>query len=360
MQIDLLPPNKTSPRRIVRNASIEPLAVLPVFYRLHGESVLVAGGSDAAAWKAELLAAAGATVHVYAAAPGEVLGELLAAAGDSGSYVHHARPWAPDSFSGKSIAICDAGSEAEAQSFHSAGRAAGTPVNVIDKPDHCDFQFGSIVNRSPAVIGISTDGAAPVLGQSIRRRIEAVLPNSLARWADLAKQLRATVARSLQPGPQRRKFWEHFADRAFSGEPSCDAFAELIGVSSAIARSSSLPAGRVTFIGAGPGDPELLTLKAVRCLQSADVILFDDIVSADVLELARREARRIAVNSLAGSQIRHCEDIVAMMSPLAQSGKNIVRLIAGDPKASRNADREIVRLKAGNIAISIVPAVAGT
>ena len=333
------------------------LATLPVFYKLHGRTALVAGGSEAAAWKAELLAAAGAAVHVFAEELDPAFLSLIAGPSVSGAFVWHKRPWSGDSFKGMQIAICDASTDGEAQAFACAARAAGVAVNVIDKPAWCDFQFGSIVNRSPAVIAISTDGAAPILGQAIRRRIETLIPPSLAKWAQLAQTIRAAVNERLAPGGARRAFWEGFVDLAFGPEPTGATARQLLAGADALARSKSGATGRVTLVGAGPGDPELLTLKAVRALQSADVILFDDLVSGDVLELARREAKRMLVGKRGGRESCRQDDINATMIKLAKAGKHVVRLKGGDPMIFGRAGEEIARLQEEGIAVSVVPGI---
>jgi len=334
-----------------------PLATLPVFYKLEGKKALIAGGSEAAAWKAELMAAAGAKVHVYAEQLDPVFADLIAATAVPGAYVWHQRPWSAQCFASMQIAICDAESDGEAQAFYCAARAAGVAVNVIDKPAWCEFQFGSIVNRSPAVIAISTDGAAPILGQAIRRRIETLVPPALAAWAQLAQSIRTAVNDRLAPGPQRRAFWESFVDRAFGAVPDRHAPEELLRQANAIKRAGSQREGRVTLVGAGPGDAELLTLKAVRALQAADVILFDDLVSGDVLELARREARRMLVGKRGGRESCKQDDINATMIALAKAGKHVVRLKGGDPMIFGRAGEEITMLEANGIAVSVVPGI---
>ncbi len=351
-----LQPN--SPRR--RDAARErmgALATLPVFYKLKGKKVLVAGGSDAAAWKADLLAAAGAEVHVYAETLDPVFSGLITAPGVSGTYTWHRRSWSGDCFAGMRIAICDAESDGEAQAFYCAARKAGVAVNVIDKPAWCEFQFGSIVNRSPAVIGISTDGAAPILGQAIRRRIETLIAPSVAGWAALAQSIRTAVNDRLAPGPDRRAFWESFVDRAFGTEPAVSAVEELLDRADAIRLAGSGQTGRVTLVGAGPGDAELLTLKAVRALQAADVILFDDLVSGEVLELARREAKRMLVGKRGGRESCRQEDINDTMVKLARAGKHVVRLKGGDPMIFGRAGEEIARLEAEGIPVTVVPGI---
>ncbi|MEP3275826.1 MAG: siroheme synthase CysG [Stappiaceae bacterium] len=333
------------------------LAVLPVFYKLAGKKVLLAGGSDAAAWKGQLLAAAGATVIVIAEELGTSFRTLIEDPENREKYQWYSDSWSERSFTGMTLAICDADHDEEAAAFYHAAKKVGVPVNVIDRPQYCDFQFGSIVNRSPAVVSISTDGAAPILGQAMRRRIETLLPPSLSRWAQIAHQIRAQVTERLQPGPQRRAFWEYFVDRAFDTEANENSAERLIAESERIASASKNGIGRVTLVGAGPGDAELLTLKSVRALQSADVILFDDLVSSDVLELARREAKRMLVGKRGGRQSCRQQDINDMMVTLAKSGKHVVRLKGGDPMVFGRAGEEIQRLRDENIPVSVVPGI---
>ena len=342
-----------------RSQRIEPLATLPVFFDLTGKRVAMAGGGAAAAWKAELIAAAGADVVLYvpSAAIGEEMAALLAAGPAAGSLTHLDRPWAIDSFANAALAVGDCGDEAEAQAFACAARAAGVPCNVIDKPDFCTFRFGTIVNRSPAVIGISTDGAAPILGQAIRRRIETLLPRALSGWAGLAAAVRAEVMARLEPGPLRRAFWERFATKAFTLQaPSATDAADIRRLVTDLATAPEV-GGRVTLVGAGPGEAELLTLKAVRALQAADVILFDDLVSDEILELARREAKRMLIGKRAARESCRQEDINALMIQFAKAGKHVVRLKSGDVSVFGRAGEEIEALKAEGIPVRIVPGI---
>lgn len=349
MNIVLSPPNSARTTR-----RMEALATLPVFFKMNGKRAVVAGGSDAAAWKAELLAAAGAIVHVYTRKPDPCLCELVRAR----AVVLHEIDWTPEVLEGAAIAISDAADDQEALAFFEAARSASTPVNVIDKPAYCEFQFGSIVNRSPAVVAISTDGAAPILGQAIRRRIETLLPPALAEWAALARRVRANVTEQLAAGPQRRAFWERFVDRAFGASPPASDEG-LTDEVAAIAGGTKTLQGSVTFVGAGPGEAEMLTLKAVRTLQAADVILFDDRVSAEVLELARREAKRMMVGDpVSGGD---CEEGgYAMVVALAKSGKHVVRLKAGNPLTAPDTEDELARLGRAGIATSVVAGVSST
>ncbi|NGN42656.1 siroheme synthase [Mesorhizobium sp. CGMCC 1.15528] len=324
------------------------LSVLPVFFNLDDKRALVAGGSEAALWKAELLAAAGAEVHVFAPAS-ELCADFVPLI-ENGSFVHHDEGWSAEVLEDMAIAVADAACEDEAMAFHAAAIAAGVPVNVIDRPEFCQFQFGSIVNRSPVVIGISTAGAAPILAQSIRRRIETLLPASLSAWAHWAQMMRASINARLTAGAPRRDFWERFVRRAFDRPFTQREASGLFREANSIAANPDQAAGRITLVGAGPGAAELLTIKAVRVLQAADVILFENSVTGEALELARREAQRIRVD---GSQ-SVCEQMIA----LAKCGKHIVWLMAGDPMHDRHADAVIDRIEGAGIPADLVPGVA--
>ncbi|HEX8625634.1 MAG TPA: siroheme synthase CysG [Allosphingosinicella sp.] len=324
-------------------ARIAPLANLPLFHRLTGRKAVVAGSSEGALWKAELLAAAGADVLVLA-------GEDSAKFEAIPALTVLPRGWTPADLEGAALAVGDPGSREEAMSFVAAARAAGVPVNVIDQTDLCDVQFGTIVNRSPVVLAISTGGAAPMLGQSIRARVEAVLPLGLSAWAKAAQALRPRLKARVKSFGDRRAFWERFVERAWAGgAPDGD---EL--------QFEPRPRreGRVTLVGAGPGDPELLTLKAVRALQSATTILYDDLVGPEILELARREAKRVAVGKTGRGPSCRQSDINARMVDLARAGEHVVRLKGGDPLVFGRATEEIDACRAAGIDVTIIPGIS--
>jgi uroporphyrin-III C-methyltransferase / precorrin-2 dehydrogenase / sirohydrochlorin ferrochelatase len=329
------------------------LSRLPAFFALEGKRAIVAGGDQAAMWKAELLSAAGANVDVFAAEIDEAM-RALAAAPPAGAVILHERTWTPVDFAGAAIAVAACANDGEAAAFSAAARAAGVPVNVIDRPAFCDFAFGAIVNRSPLVIGISTDGAAPVFGQAIRAKIEALIPSGFARWADAARRWRPRTQALMLPFRGRRNLWEQFADRAIASPDKMPAEADL----DALLAPSAVPeAGSVILVGAGPGDPELLTLRAVRALQSADVILFDRLVSSDILDFARREAKKMLVGKSGHQPSCRQDDINALMISLAKAGRRVVRLKGGDPMIFGRADEEIAACRAAGIAVEIVPGV---
>ena len=288
------------------------LAVLPLFVKLSGKKAAVVGESDAARWKAELLAAAGADVS-------------------------RLTQWTEQDLSGAAIAIADLTDPDEAARFREAARAAGAVVNVIDKPEFSDVQFGTIVNRSPIVIGISTDGAAPMLGQSIRARIEAVLPLGLSEWTRAAKSWRSRLKQRLADFADRRSFWERFVAAAWrepERSPAEADFEKLVEGGEA--------KGRVIYIATDEDDAELLPLKAVRALQTATVIIHDRSVPREVLELARREARRIASDDRGRQAVE-----------LALQGDIVARLTRG------NVAHEIAGCQSAGVETVVIPGVSG-
>jgi uroporphyrin-III C-methyltransferase / precorrin-2 dehydrogenase / sirohydrochlorin ferrochelatase len=330
-----------------------PLARLPTFFALDGKRCVVAGGGRPAMWKAELLSAAGARVDVFAPEPHEDL-RALAGVPAAGPVILHQRRWEPADIAGAAIAVAECRDDAEAALFAAAARAAGVPVNVIDRPAFCDFAFGAIVNRSPLVIGISTDGAAPVFGQAIRAKIEALIPKGFARWTDAARQWRPRVQALALPFRGRRNFWERFTERAIANPGKAPTDADL----DALLKPALVPrAGSVVLVGAGPGDPELLTLRAVRALQSADVILFDSLVSGEILDFARREAKKMLVGKAGHGPSCRQDDINALMVSLAKAGRRVVRLKGGDPMIFGRADEEIAACRVAGIGIEVVPGI---
>ena len=333
------------------------LARLPVFLSLDGKRAVLAGGSPAAAWKAELMSASGARVEVYAT---DICDDLQQLAVDPprGVIVIHRCTWSAENFEDAAIAVGAFEDDEAAATFAAAARAASVPVNVIDQPAFCDFSFGAIVNRSPLVIGISTDGAAPVFAQAIRAKLEALLPKGFADWAAAAARWRGALKLAGLSFAARRRFWQIFTAHAVANperEPiqaDFDTFvADVKGLGAAV------DSGSVTLVGAGPGDPELLTLRAVRALQSADVILFDDLVSREVMDFARREARKMLVGKTGFGPSCTQEDINSLMVSLAKQGKRVVRLKGGDPLIFGRAAEEIAACEAANIAVDVVPGI---
>jgi uroporphyrin-III C-methyltransferase/precorrin-2 dehydrogenase/sirohydrochlorin ferrochelatase len=363
-------------------ARMAPLARLPLFFKLDGRRAVVAGASPAAAWKAELLAAAGARVDVYAPEPCAALQAVAAAVG--GAIAIHRRAWKPEDCAGAALAVGDCRDDAEAARFAAAARAAGVPVNVVDRPAFGDFAFGAIVNRSPLVIGVSTDGAAPVFAQAIRARIETLLPQGFARWAEAAARWRPRV-RGLTREPEHdaekwipvfgttscsnnnpkrdgdskkshpalvARFWEKFVARAIA---QAHTHPDETDLAAALAQAEGArTAGAVVLVAAGR-DPEMLTLRAVRALRSADVILFDRQIGAGVLDFARREARRLLVDPSGGDEAGTSKqnEIEAMLIALATAGRRVVRLCDHETCV----ESEIAACRAAGVAVEVVPGV---
>lgn len=339
-----LPPAETRARRIA------PLTALPVFLELKGRRVVVAGAGEGAIWKAELAAAAGAEVVVCCPEPQPEL-TALAAAPPAGTIAVHARPWRPQDLDGAAVAIGALDGE-DAEAFVAAARERGVLANIVDSPGRSDFSFGTIVNRAPVTIAIGTGGSAPVLGQAIRARIEALLHPALGDWAAAARSLRETFKARTGMGEARRALWRRFADAAMVARapPTAE---EL----KSFANTAPSKEGSIALVGAGPGAPDLVTLKALRALQSADVVLYDRLVSAEILDYARREAQRILVGKAAGAPSCRQDDINALMVKLGKEGKRVVRLKGGDPLLFGRAAEELAAAREAGLPIEVVPGI---
>ncbi len=237
-------------RRPKPPGTIEPLATLPVFLKLRGKKAVVAGGTPPAVWKAELLAAAGASVQVLARDPCDEMRDLAAAL--AGSVTLDLRDWQPADLDGSAVAIGAFEGDAGVP-FRDAARAAGVPVNVIDVPSLCDFQFGTIITRSPLAIGISTDGAAPVFGQALRARIEALLPAEIGAWAQAAQEWRGPLQEMHLGFAARRRFWEIFADRALDEGDRAPAESDRLACLNAAVDLERRRTGRLILVGCRPG-----------------------------------------------------------------------------------------------------------
>ena len=344
------PPQRRTPR-------MQALARLPIFLDLDGKRALVAGNGAPVAWKAELLSAAGADVAVLTEHPCEEL-RALAADAPRASVILRERGWRAGDFAGAAIAVGGFENDADAECFAAAARTAGVPVNLIDRPAHCDFSFGAIVNRSPLVIGISTDGAAPVFAQAIRAKLEAMIPRGFACWAEAARRWRKRLQLAGLSPAARRRFWQLFAACAMNHpahEPAQSDFDALFDT----AKGRAADAGTVTLVGTGPGDPELLTLRAVRALQAADIILIDALVSPDILDFARREAKKMLVGSTGDDSAGEQDEINRLMVALAKGGRRVVRLKGGEGTTFDRGGGEIAACRAAGITVEIVPGIGG-
>ncbi|WP_131195136.1 NAD(P)-dependent oxidoreductase [Lichenihabitans psoromatis] len=324
---------------------MERLATLPIFLKLGKKRAVMAGGSLPAVWKAELLSACGADVTIFTAEPCPELLDLVVSP-PGGPIDIVARDWRPDDLVGAAVAIGAIEEEADATAFRDAARQAGVPVNVIDKPAFCDFQFGTIVGRSPLVIGISTDGAAPVFGQVVRARIEALLPQGLRRWAEAARDWRPAVQAYGFDFRSRRRFWEAFTNRAFAAVDKEPLDADFDACrDAALSQRAALTAASVVLVGAGSGHPDDMTLRGIRALQTADVVIHGSDVAEPIVAFARREAVKVVVDAPLGSTLP------VMVQEQLQPGRRVAWLDRGNPDLCKRWLARAVQLAAGSVTV---------
>ncbi|MEO1014701.1 MAG: siroheme synthase CysG [Pseudomonadota bacterium] len=326
----------------------------PAFHRLNGARVVIAGGGELAARKARLVFGEGVDLRIiWPCFEAGLWNEWSARA----QMIDRA-PGADD-FDGASLAFIAVEDEVEARRLGGLARAAGVPTNVVDIPDASDFFTPSIIDRGDVVVAVSTAGAAPVLGRRIRAQVEALLPTRIGALAAFARSFRAAVAAKIAP-PARRAFWERVFDggvaEAFLAGDEAGAREKMLAAVNTTS-SDDLPRGVVHIVGAGPGDPELLTLRALRLIQNADVILYDRLVGGGVLDLARRDAERIFVGKAKADHAVQQEDIEAMMIALARDGKTVVRLKGGDPFVFGRGGEELDAMRAAGVEAYVTPGV---
>jgi uroporphyrin-III C-methyltransferase/precorrin-2 dehydrogenase/sirohydrochlorin ferrochelatase len=332
------------------------MRTFPIFVSFEGKSPLVVGGGELAAMKTRLLLKRAPTVDVAA---GEVLTELAALAEAGLVSLLPALPGI-DQLRGRPLVISSTEDDKEDTRISAIARALGVPVNVPDRPELCTFVLPAIVDRGEVTVAIGTSGAAPVLAQSLRAWLEQELHPRLDALARLAGDFRNAVADRIPSGMRRRKFWEAVfegaaAEAMLEGD---EAKAKaLIGEAIESASATSPAQGRVLLVGAGPGDSELLTLKAVRALKAADVILYDRLVSEGVLDHARREAELIPVGKAKGQHSVPQNEINALLIARAKAGQTVVRLKGGDPFIFGRGGEEIDALRWAGISVEIVPGV---
>ncbi len=338
----------------------EIMASFPVFLDVSTVPPLIVGGGEVALIKARLLLkrAARVTFATVNAVPGI---HALAAEGKAEILAD-----APDNalIAGRPLVISATQDDVEDGRVSALARQLGVPVNVPDRLELCTLSLPAIVDRGEVTVAIGTEGAAPVLATELRARLEQELHPRLGRLAEVARTYREEVAERLEPGPQRRVFWQSVfngpaADAILAGDESTGN--DLIAAQLSNAEAAGPPAGRVLLVGAGPGDPDLLPLKAVRALKSADVILYDGLVGDGVLEYARREAQMISVAKARGRHSKTQAEINALMVAFARDGKTVVRLKGGDPFIFGRGGEELDCLRASGIAsgipVEVVPGI---
>jgi len=328
----------------------------PAFHDLSVQPSLVVGGGEPATRKLRLLLKAGAEAVVVApAADAEI-----AALAQAGKIAWRQRPFVAEDVAGCGLVIGATGRPAVDEAVAAAARSIGVPVNVVDRPDLSTFITPAIIDRDPLVIGISTGGDAPILARQLRARIEALLPANLGRLARFAGTFRAAVSAQIGDGIQRRRFWERFfsgpvAAKVLAGDET-GAREAMLGLINGRAVQAQ-EAGSVAIVGAGPGDPDLLTFKALRRLQEADVVLYDKLVGPEIVDYARRDAERLYVGKTKANHAKSQDEINALMAELALAGKRVVRLKGGDPFIFGRGGEELDYLQRRGIAVEVVPGV---
>jgi len=316
--------------------------------------VVLIGGGSVATRKARLLLRAGANLTVVSP---EISAELERQIADHGGVWQQSRYRETDLHAKKLVVAATPDSVTNEQVYRDA-TALSLPVNVVDAPHLCSFIFPSIVDRDPVLIAITSSGKSPVLARILRRQLEALIPAAYGRLADFAGRFRQLVKQSIGEETPRRLFWEQamegtLAEQVLAGRED-KAEAQL---RQRLLDSSALHGGEVYLIGAGPGDPDLMTFKAARLLQSADVVLYDRLVSPLIVDMARRDAERIYVGKKRAEHAVAQTDINQLLLELAQQGKRVVRLKGGDPFIFGRGGEEIELLARHNIPFQIVPGI---
>lgn len=332
----------------------------PIFLRLAAEPVLVVGGGAVAARKVELLLRAGARVTIVA----PELSERLRTLRDQGVVQHRAAEFSPADVDGMRLVIAATDSEAVNAWVAHFADSRHIPVNVVDDRKLSRFIMPAIVDRSPVIVAIGSSGDAPVLTRRLREKIETLLPERLGRLAAVAGRLRTFVKSRISDAASRRKFWERFFDGPLAadvlsgrGDVSETQLEQQLPTLLAQINTAATGQGEVALVGAGPGDPGLLTLRGLRALQNADVVLYDRLVSDEVLDLARRDVERVYVGKAAGNAHVSQDEINALLVKHARAGKRVCRLKGGDPFIFGRGGEELEALAAAGIRFEVVPGI---
>ncbi len=343
-------------RRSGLYATIDPVNYFPIFFDLKGQAVLVVGGGDVALRKVSLLERSGALITVVAP---EVTPDLLRRAA-KGALKVEKREFVPSDLDGARLVIVATSRRAVNRWIAKLSDARGIPVNVVDDREASRFIVPAIVDRDPVVVAISTGGTSPVLARRLRERLEAFIPRRFGEFSLWLRGLRRGSMDRLRDTQERRRFFEALVDgpaarRFIDGDQrGAERIArQLLGTTSVAPRAT----GQVTLVGAGPGDPELLTLKALRALQDADVIFYDRLVSPAILDLARRDAARVSVGKSAGGRSVAQADINQLLIDHARQGQRVVRLKGGDPFIFGRGGEEMEALARAEIDFSVVPGI---
>jgi len=326
----------------------------PAFLDIRDRPCLIVGGGAVALRKMRLLTSAGARITVVAP---DISDELAAFADENGHRLERRKFVSNDVF-GNWLVVSATGEPAVERSVYQSAMAAGIFCNGVDDIANCSYITPAIVDRSPVIVAISSGGAAPVLARKLRAQIELLLPAGLSRLATLARDWRDHVGRRLHDLLSRRRFWESVFDGpAGSLAIAGDISAAERTMAQLLDDSDSEAVGEAWLVGAGPGDPGLLTIRALQIMQTADVILHDRLVSADVLALARRDADLVSVGKTPGCGANSQEEINELLVNLVRSGKRVCRLKGGDPFIFGRGGEEAEALETAGLAFQVIPGI---
>jgi len=324
---------------------------LPIFLNIRNQPCLVVGGGTVAVRKAGLLLQAGATLRVVSPQRHEAF-EL-----PSGSEYLTER-FQPSHLDGMALVIAATDDTVVNIQVSQEAKLRNIPVNVVDNPELCSFIMPAILDRSPLLVAFSTGGASPVLSRLLRGQLEALVPQAYGRLAAFAERFRKTVKQGIVIPAKRRIFWEGVLHGAISEKVLAgdETTAEAMLLAE-LAQPQSQPIGEVYLVGAGPGDPGLLTFRALRLMQKADVVLYDNLVSKPILEMARRDAEQVFVGKRRGNHTLPQEQINELLVRLALQGKRVLRLKGGDPFIFGRGGEEIEKLAEHKINFQVVPGI---
>ena len=328
--------------------------IFPISLKLQQQPCLIVGGGHIAYRKAVLLAKAGAVIHVIAPEIESSLLEIVVAS--QGQYIQ--APFSVDiPLRHYRLVIAATNDKATNIQVFEACEAEKILVNSVDDPPHCRFMVPAIIDRSPLVVSIATNGTSPVLSRQIRTQLEASIPHGMGKLAEFSGKWRAVVKSKIENPDERRIFWEDLYASPLKEQVFNDNVAEADRLIEQALSEWQKPKGEVYLVGAGPGDPELLTLKALRLMQQADVVIYDRLVSPAIMELCRRDAEKIYVGKARSNHSVPQEGINALLVEYASQGKRVCRLKGGDPFIFGRGGEEIQELFAAGVAFQVVPGI---
>jgi uroporphyrin-III C-methyltransferase/precorrin-2 dehydrogenase/sirohydrochlorin ferrochelatase len=329
--------------------------LLPIFLEVKAKPCLVVGGGAIAKRKVDNLLCAGADVRLVA----PELAEPLRRMAERGELSYRPGRFEDRDLEGMTLVIAATADRAVNRRVGELARARGIPVNVVDQPEECSFLLPSVIDRSPVVVAVSTSKASPVLARLLRTRLESVIPAGYGRLAELCAHYRDAVKARFAEQRDRRRFWDHVlqggvAERVFSGHME-EAHAAMERELAQTEPSGGM--GEVYLVGAGPGDPDLITFRALRLMQQADVVVYDRLVAKPILDMVRRDARRIYVGKERNNHVMRQGEINRLLADLAKEGHRVLRLKGGDPFIFGRGGEEIDTLAAEGVPFQVVPGI---